>query len=127
MMKNAIRTLCGLTLLTVALYAPCAFADPVYQEKTRSTTTTTTSTTNSGTVSQFTRDMIVIKTTPTSSPITYESTETTSFVDEAGNPVEAESAIKAGVPVTIYYSKSGDKMVATKVVVKRSAPIPPRG
>ena len=35
--------------------------------------------------------------------------------------------VKAGVPVTVYFSQQGDKMVATKVVVKKATTIPPRG
>ncbi len=48
------------------------------------------------------------------------------YVDEAGYPVEVET-VKSGVPVTVYYSKSGDKMVATKVVVKETTVTQPRG
>ena len=123
MTKNAIRTLCGLALLSVALYAPGVLAQAV-QEKT--TTTTTTTTMNSGTISQFGPDSFVIKTSPSSAPTTYEYTETTTYVDEAGNPVEMDT-VKAGVPVTVYFSKSGDKMVASKVVVKKTTTTIPRG
>jgi hypothetical protein len=70
-------------------------------------------------VSEFSPDSIVIRTSPAASPSTYEFTETTTYVDEAGNPVEIET-VKSGVPVTVFYSKSGDKMVATKVVVKKT-------
>ena len=124
MKKHALMTLCGLTLLSVALYAPSVFADEVQQKKT-TTTTTTTTTNSSGTVSSFSPDEIVIRTTTSTTPITYESTTTTTFVDESGNPVD-QSTLQAGVPVTVYYSKSGDKMVATKIVVK-TAPAQPRG
>jgi hypothetical protein len=117
MKKNTLLTLCGLTLLSLALYAPSAFGGEEVQKKT--TTTTTTTTQSSGTVSQFGPDSIIIRTTPSASPTTYEFTETTTYVDEAGNPVEVET-VKSGVPVTVFYSKSGDKMVATKVIVKKT-------
>jgi hypothetical protein len=120
-----IKTLCGLALLSVALYAPSALAQQV-QEKKTTTTTTTTTTNSSGTVSQFGPTTIVIKTTPTSSPVTYEFNDATTYVDEAGNPVEME-AVKSGIPVTVFYSKQGDKMVATKVIVKQTMPAVPRG
>ena len=116
MKKNTLLTICGLTLLSLALYAPSVLAEEV-QKKTTTTTTTTTS--SSGTVSEFSPDSIVIRTSPSASPTTYEFTETTTYVDEAGNPVEVET-VKSGVPVTVFYSKSGDKMVATKVVVKKT-------
>lgn len=117
-MKKNILALCGLTILSLALYAPGALGEEVQQKKT-TTTTTTTTTQSSGTVSEFGPDSIIIRTTPTASPTTYEFTETTTYVDEAGNPVEVET-VKSGVPVTVFYSKSGDKMVATKVVVKKT-------
>jgi hypothetical protein len=127
MNKNALSTLCGLTLLSLALYAPSALGDELQQQKKTTTTTTTTTTTNSsGTVSSFTPDQLVIRTSPSASPLTYEFQETTTFVDEAGNPVE-RTEITSGAPVTVYYSKSGDKMVATKIVVKKSTTTMPRG
>jgi hypothetical protein len=125
MNKNAIRTLCGLALLSLALYAPSVLADEFKQEKT-TTETTTTTTNSSGTISQFGPDSFMIKTSTSSAPVTYEYTETTTYVDEAGNPVQMET-VKAGVPVTVYFSKSGDKMVATKVVVKKTTTTTPRG
>ena len=45
------------------------------------------------------------------------------MVDQAGNAV-AEEKVQSGVPVTVYYSKSGDKMVAAKVVVKETTAQP---
>jgi hypothetical protein len=126
MKKNALLTLCGLTLLSLALYAPSALAEEVQMQKKTTTTTTTTTTNSSGTVSSVGPDMIVIRTSPSASPITYQFSETTTYVDEAGNPVEIET-VQAGVPVTVYFSKQGDKMVATKVVVKKTTTTQPRG
>lgn len=128
MNKNALLTFCGLTLLSLALYAPSALgAEEVQQQQKSTTTTTTTTTQSSGTVSEFGPDSIVIRSTPSASPMTYEITETITFVDESGNPVDAETVIKSGVPVTVFYTKSGDKMVASKVVVKKTTTTVPRG
>jgi hypothetical protein len=121
MKRNALPTLCGLALLSVALSAPTVFAEPVRQKK--PTTTTTTTMNRSGFVSELGPDTIVIRTATSVLPFTYQSTETTTFVDEAGNAV-AEEKVKSGVPVTIYYSKNGYKMVATKVVVKETTAQP---
>lgn len=118
MIKNFIRT-CGLTFLSVLLFAPQVLAQGAVEEKTEKTTTTTTTTTTTGTVSQFGPDTIVVKTTTSPDPVTYSSTKTTTYVDESGKPVAVET-VKSGVPVTVYYSKDGDKMVATKVVVKKT-------
>ena len=125
MKTNAIRTLCGLAILSVTLYAPCVLAQQVEEEST-TTTTTKKTTSNSGTITQFGTDSFMIKTPSSPTPVTYEYSETTTYVDEAGNPVAVET-VKAGVPVTVFFSQSGDKMVATKVVVKKSTTIPPRG
>jgi hypothetical protein len=122
---KTMKTLCGLALLSLALYAPSALAQQV-QEKKTTTTTTTTMTSSSGTVSQFSPDEIVIQTTPTASPLTYEYSETTTYVDEAGNPVSVEM-VKTGSPVTVFYTKSGDRMIANKVVVKKTTTTVPRG
>jgi len=101
----------GLSFVTI----PAAFAEPV--EITKTTTTTTTS----GTVSEFGPDRILIRTQTAQTPVGYTFTKTTTYVDEAGVPVSVET-VKSGLPVTVYYSKDGDRMVATKVVVRRMAP-----
>jgi hypothetical protein len=126
MKKNTLLTVCGSMLLSLALYAPSALGDEVQQQKKTTTTTTTTTTNTSGTVSSFGPDSIVIRTAPSASPLTYEFTETTVYVDEAGNPVD-QTMVTAGVPVTVYFTKSGDKMVASKVVVKKATTTMPRG
>ena len=121
MKKNALLTLCALTLLSVALSAPTVLAEPARQKKPTATTTTTMN--RSGFVSELGPDAIVIRTATSVLPFTYESTETTTFVDAAGNPIGTD-AVKPGAEVTIYYSKSDYKMVASKVVVKETAPQP---
>lgn len=113
-MKNAIRNLSGLTLLGVML-----FATNITRAQTAATSTTTTSTTTSaGTVSQFSPDTIVVKTTTSANPVSYTYSKTTTYVDENGNAVSSET-VKSGAPVTVYYTQDGDKMVATKVVVRK--------
>jgi hypothetical protein len=116
-MKNiSIRTLSGLTFLGVMLLTTkTTFA----QTAADSTTTTTTSTTAAGTVSQFSPDTIVVKTTTSADPVSYSYTKTTTYVDEDGNPVSVET-VKSGAPVTVYYTMDGNKMVATKVVVRKT-------
>jgi len=110
-----LRNLSGLTLLGVML-----FATNITRAQTAATSTTTTSTTTSaGTVSQFSPDTIVVKSTTSADPISYSYTKTTSYVDQDGNPVSSET-VKSGAPVTVYYTQDGDKMVATKVVVRKT-------
>jgi len=81
--------------------------------------TTTTTTNTAGTISEFSPSTIVVKTTTDAAPVTYRYTKTTTYVDEAGQPVSIET-VKSGLPVTVYYEKEGDGMVARKVIVRRA-------
>jgi hypothetical protein len=108
-----------LTLVSVMLYGSAVFAQPAVKETVKETTTTTTTSTGSGTISQFGPDTIVVKTTTSTDPVTYSYTKTTTYVDENGKPVSIET-VKTGLPVTVYYDKSGNRMVATKVVVRKT-------
>jgi len=114
-MKLRFRILGTLALVSVMLYGSAVFAQPTVKE----TTTTTTTSTGTGTISQFGPETIVVKTTTSTDPVTYSYTKTTTYVDENGKPVSIET-VKSGVPVTVYYDKSGNKMVATKVVVRKT-------
>jgi len=119
-MKNiSIRNLSGLTLLGVMLFATNITRAQTTASSAPATTSTTTTTTSAGTVSQFSPDAIVVKTTTSADPISYSYTKNTTYVDEDGNTVSSET-VKSGAPVTVYYTQDGDKMVATKVVVRKS-------
>jgi hypothetical protein len=114
-MKNTIRNLSSVTFLGVMLFtANTALA----QTSAESTTTTTSATQCAGTVSQFSPDTIVVKSTTSADPVSYSYSKTTTYVDEDGNPVSSEM-VKSGAPVTVYYTQDGDKMVATKVIVRK--------
>jgi hypothetical protein len=115
-MKNTIRNLSSLAFLGAMLFtANIASA----QTAAPSTTSTTTTTTSNGTVSQFGPDTIVVKSTTSTTPLSYSYSKTTTYVDENGNAVSSET-VKSGAPVTIYYTQDGDKMIATKVVVRKT-------
>jgi uncharacterized protein (DUF2141 family) len=121
-MKNKIRNISSLALLGVMLLTTeAAFAQTPASS---SSTTTTTTTTSDGTISQFGPEAIVVQSSSTSNPVSYSSTKTTTYVDQNGNPVSVET-IKSGLPVTVYYDRDGDKMVATKVVVRNAAVMDP--
>ena len=109
------------TTIVCVLTIGALLAFPIFAEEvqtTEKTVTTTTVTTNSGTVSQFGPDAIVIKTLPSSAPVAYQYTTSTTYVDEMGRPFAMKN-VKPGMPVTVHYTKTGDQMVATKVVVKK--------
>ena len=95
------------------VFAPAAFAEPAKITK-------TTTTTSSGTVSEFGPERIVIRSETAKSPLGYTFTKTTTYVDEDGAPVSVET-VKSGLPVTVYYTRDGDRMIANKVVVRRMA------
>lgn len=81
--------------------------------------TTTTTTNTAGTISEFGPDVLVVTTETAPEPIRYAYTTKTVYVDETGAPVTL-TTVKSGLPVTVYYTKVGDKMVASKVVVKKT-------
>ncbi len=86
--------------------------------------TTTTTTSSAGTITTFDPHQIVIKSETATEPIRYQYTKKTTYVDENGNPVSIET-VKSGLPVTVFYDREGDAMVARKVVVRRrSSPTP---
>lgn len=84
------------------------------------TTTTVQSMNTAGTISELGPDMITIRSTTAAQPVRYTAGKTTTYVDETGAPVSME-IVKSGAPVTVYYTQSGDAMVADRVVVSRPA------
>jgi len=104
--------------LALAAAFGLAFAAQTSSAQTAVQTTTTTTNTE-GTISEFSPNIIVVKTESATEPIRYTYTKTTTYVDESGNPVSMD-VVKSGLPVTVYYTKDGDNMVATKVVVRRT-------
>lgn len=102
-----------LVFALAVLITPCgSFAE----EKVTSTVTTTESV---GTISEVKPDTIVVRTTTSSSPTSYSYTKSTTYVDEKGAPVSMET-VKSGLPVTVYYTREGDRMIANKVVVQKT-------
>jgi hypothetical protein len=119
-MKNNIRRSIEAILLTASFAIACP---ALAQTSDDSSTTTTTTTTTAGTVSEFGPDGIVIKTTTGTDPVRYTSSKTTTYVDENGKTVSIKT-VKSGLPVTVYYTKVGDKLVATKVIVRKAVVAP---
>lgn len=111
-MKNIIIKSFGAILFTASLITANHTLAQAVEE------TTTTTTTSAGTVSEFGPTDITIKTTSSSDPLHYTYSKTTTYVDENGAPVSIQT-VKSGLPVTVYYTKVGDKLVASKVIVKK--------
>jgi hypothetical protein len=109
---------------TLALTAAFMLAAPSIAQ----TTTTVESLNSAGTISEFSPDAITIQSSSAPAPVHYSATRTTTYVDDTGAPVSMD-VVKSGLPVTVYYTKSGDDMVASRVVVNRTtttaAPVAP--
>lgn len=111
-MKNIIYKSVGALLFTGALTIGHTALAQAPEEG-----VTTTTTESTGTISEFGPEGIVIKTTTSTGPVRYGSEKTTTYVDESGRAVSMKT-VKSGLPVTVYYTKVGDRLVASKVVVK---------
>lgn len=117
--------------VTTLLAVTHADAQTAVRETTISAGTTGTTTTTSvqpveviGTITEYAPDVISVRTTETAAPVRYSYTKTTEYVDEAGNKVSAE-VIKSGAPVTIRYVKDGDRMVVSRVIVRKQTTTTP--
>lgn len=83
------------------------------------TTVNTVTTETAGTISEVNPDTIIIRSETSTAPTNYSYTKSTTYVDDMGTPVSMET-VKSGLPVTVYYTQEGDRMVATKVVVRKT-------
>ena len=84
---------------------------------------TTTVTTTNGAFTEYvpgSETMVVRSETGTTSPLRYSVTKQTTIVDETGAPV-AIDRITPGSQLSIQYTGSGDRLVASRVVVRRAA------
>jgi len=110
--RNSFRNSLGAVLITGALLTsiPTQAQTSVVMEPV----------TSMGTISEFSPETIMIRSEAGSAPIRYGYSKTTTYVDEAGSPVSM-TMIKSGLPVTVYYTKTGNALVATKVVVRKAA------
>jgi hypothetical protein len=107
------KTVISFVFVLAVLIIPCGlFA----QQRTVSTVTTTET---AGTISEVSPHSIVVRSETSSSPMSYSYTKSTTYVDETGAPVTIET-VKSGLPVTVYYTREGDRMVADKVVVRKT-------
>ncbi len=107
------------SLLVAATAGWLLISAPVQAEE-RVVTTTTSS---AGTISEFSPDQIVVRSTTSAAPVTYGFTRETTYVDEAGQPVSVQT-IRSGLPVTVDYVQDGPRVVARRVVVHRAVAAP---
>jgi hypothetical protein len=110
-MNTKMTTLCVALLAVGCFWSVQAFAQ-----------TSTTVTTTNGAFTEYVRgsETMVVRSESGSSPLRYSVTKQTTIVDEAGAPV-AIDRISPGSPLSIQYTGSGDRLVASQIVVRRAA------
>ena len=127
-MKHTFPLLSASLLLALALVGSSQnlFAQTSVQTITADPATvqqSTTTTTSAGTISAFSPDSIVVTTQDSPQPVHYTYSKSTTYVDESGNAVSMDT-VKSGLPVTVYYVKDGDNLVASKVIVRKTVTVP---
>ncbi len=113
-MKTNFNTI-GVALLAVGI---CVWSTEVRAQA----TTTTTVTTSKGAFTEFVpgSKTVVVRSETNSNPLRYTLTEQTTIVDESGAPVAIER-ISPGSPLAVEYATTGDRLVASRIVVQRPA------
>jgi hypothetical protein len=110
-MKKVMPFVFALAVLVV----PCG----VFAQQGQVSVNTVTTTETVGSVSEVSPDTLVIQSETSTTPMHYSYTESTTYVDDTGAAVSIET-VKSGLPVTVYYTLEGDRMVANKVVVQKT-------
>jgi hypothetical protein len=90
----------------------------------RETTTAIQPVEVAGTVTEFAPDAVVIRSQEATAPVRYAYSTTTEYVDDAGNRVTRE-VVKSGLPVTIRYTRDGDRMIVSRVIVHQPTAVVP--
>lgn len=82
--------------------------------------TTTTVTTTKGAFTEYVpnSETVVVRTDANPAPLRYSVTKETTIVDESGAPVAVER-ISPGSQLSIQYTGSGERQVASRIVVQR--------
>ena len=116
MKANQLIRRAGVLIATLAL-------GPLLDAQTTVTTTSgdgaavvQTTTTRVGRVGTITPDTLVMDAAAGTEPIPYIRTSRTVFVDDTGTVVPAD-VVRAGVPVTVHYTRDADRYLADRVVV----------
>lgn len=108
-------------LLIPGVAALALLCSPVVhgQSVVRETTTTTTAPLEAaGTVTEWGPDRVIIREKNVADPVPFAFSKRVEYVDEAGNPVSRE-VITRDAPVTVRYTREGDRMLVDRVIVHR--------
>jgi hypothetical protein len=86
--------------------------------------TTTTVTTTKGAFTEYVpgSETVVMRTETNPAPSRYVVTKQTTIVDASGAPVAIER-ISAGSPLAVEYTGTGERLIASRIVVQRPAAV----
>jgi hypothetical protein len=106
--------------LTTAMAQQTTTSTTTTNPVTGTSTTQTSTVTSQGTILGYTpaSDYITFRTTTDAAPVRYYYTKDTSILDPEGRTV-TWSAIHPDSPATVYYVRSGDRMLVSKIVLSK--------
>jgi hypothetical protein len=109
------KTHFSIPLAGLMLLLPCALNSPVSAQQVVVDSTTAFE----GTVTQYhpVDQILEVRRGPSAAPIAYSVTQATTFVDESGQPVPSDRIV-SGLPITVNFMRQGDRLTATRVVVR---------
>ena len=105
-----------ITLGAALLAVGCFWSSQAFAQASTAVTTT------NGAFTEYVpgSETMVVRSEAGTSPLRYSVTKQTTIVDEAGAPVAIER-ISPGSQLSVQYTGSGDRLVASRVVVRRAA------
>ncbi len=77
-----------------------------------------------GTLTGMAGATVLLRTDAGLNPVQYHLTNTTQWVDEAGNVVTRES-VQMGAPARLFYTRTPEGLIASKVIVRHQAAVAP--
>ena len=109
-MKTNIKICTALLSIGLCVWSTQAFGQ----------TTTTTVTSTRGAFTEYVpgSHTVVVRGDTGAAPLRYSVTNQTTIVDESGAPVTLER-IPVGAPLSVQYTGTGDRLVASRIVVQR--------
>jgi hypothetical protein len=109
----------NITKLGVALFA---VAVCVWSTEALAQTATTTVTTSRGAFTEYVpgSETVVVRSETGTAPLRYVVNKQTTIVDESGAPVAIER-ISPGSPLSVQYTGTGDRLIASRIVVQKPA------
>ena len=113
MKTNILEIAAALLAVAICLWSTQAFAQ-----------TTTTVATTKGAFNEYVpgSETMVVKSESGTAPLRYTVTKQTTIVDESGAPVSIER-ISPGSPLSIQYAGTGDRLVASGIIVQRPSAV----